>query len=136
MCLRTKDPTFYTAKRNILVFKKGLILSKGFIARHRNYVYRRFQRSPLVLLKPMNPYTHSKDVYEVDEGYHSFNSPFNKHVDFRSNALFIIPKGVSYVKGTFSTFNVKNRVSTQIVYIGKLWNPINWIRALTFKIKS
>lgn len=124
MCLTTNDPTIKIAKENIIVFKTG-DYSRHSIMSPRGYRYYKMKNNPYVQLIPTVELRINTPtiLHIVDEGYHSYN-----HFH---HALFVIPKGARYINGWFNgNKGTKNRVSSNIIYIGCAWNPLTWLRLL------
>lgn len=112
MCLTTKNPTIKVAKKDILVYKEcSGVTTESCTAETLHFLYNANKDSPAVRLKP---YSGIRGGYEVHEGYHSYNRP-----RLSTNALFVIPKGASYISGNYNGNPfIRNRVSSTIKYIG------------------
>ncbi len=92
------------------------------------------QDNPLVPLVAAPEKAYKPFSYEpVLTGFHTVNRGYHSYNRFH-HGLFIIPKGTKYIDGWFNDCKgIKNRVSSNIVYIGCAWNPFAWIKALSFK---
>lgn len=131
MCLRTNDATVHVAKKNIIVFKQLIPGNRSAIQDYpytKNELNREEELEPIEDW-PIEDWDDSVSKFRVNSGYHSRNA-----CDFFYTSLFIIPKGTQYIEGFFNNSKVeRNRVSSNIVYIGSMWNPFNWIKALLWE---
>lgn len=135
MCLYVKkDQEFKIAKTAIVVFKHGCRTYAGGL--HTTYQYASYYKDKLnpvvnVQVNDINVGT-ERYPYAVERGYHSFVSLLDCIADASNDpSLFVIPVGTRYIEGIFSispSKKTRNIVSEQIVYLGSVWNPLNWLK--------
>lgn len=127
MCLQTKDPSIKVAKNDMNVYKTCLISDNIAHPSHANmhgFFYILDIEAETLHLNPNEGLVWNKaantavpsGIYGVNEGYHSYNVPSSK-----TNALFVIPRGASYIDGTFNGekgIRNLNRVSSSIIFKG------------------
>lgn len=124
MCLTTNDPRIKTADENMLVYK---IIGGDNSSYHNRLKYIRGKVNPKVKLNTFR-FLDSRP-FIVNEGYHSSPDSFRTG-DGEANSIFIIPKGASYIEGTYNdSSSILNIVSSTIIFIGK--TETRWQRFLT-----
>lgn len=130
MCLTlTKKSEFKIVEKPIIVFKNGCDFGESFYPPFHAFRYKRNVVTSIVNIE--------KDGDEVNEGYHSFANIFGSILNTDESHLFIIPRGALYVEGVFispsSSIEFRSIVSSQIIWIGSIWNPFNWIKCFRYK---
>jgi hypothetical protein len=126
MCLEFLEKSkFEIATKPIVVFKNGEAdgdwLYPQFV-REFHYV----RGKPTVKLV-INQYTN-----RVEEGYHAWGSFLKSFKENDESHLFVIPVGATYIKGEY-TKGYDTIAADQMVWIGSIWNPLNWIKAFNYK---
>lgn len=132
MCLTlTKKSECKIAEKPIIVFKNGCDFGDRFSSLFYLFQYKQNVVTPIVNLKKSSSYN------EIHEGYHSFVNILSSIFTSEESHLFIIPKGVLYIEGVFispsSSIEFRSIVSSQIIWIGSIWNPFNWIKCFRYK---
>lgn len=127
MCL-TDFKEKKVADTNIISYKNGGLrwpLFGRFVSQciSWEYTYKRYSLQEIVI--NVKPHRYTSEIYE---GYHSRKYPFS------GMQIFIIPKGSEYYEGK-ENHEKKGYVSSQIIWIGSILNPINWLIALYYKTK-
>lgn len=118
MCLSVEKGPL-VAESNIIVFKTGDLrfpLFQRFSSAHHDFRYKRFQKQENVELSPK--------YGTINRGYHSF-SGFGL-------SMFVIPKGATYYQGNHENQG-DGYTSSSIIWIGSVFNPVNWLIALIKK---
>ena len=117
MCLTTNNPTIKKAKGTIFCYKAGSFQGQSSIGGFsRGMAYHALQLTdPIQLVPDLN----SVGDYEINPGYHSFNSfrRMKKTLGYADYGIFAIPAGTDYIDGTYCNRSDKNRVSSQIMYV-------------------
>lgn len=131
MCLKTPDSKVKILDEPLFVWK---LLYKG-ISAHHGYKYKINKLNPEVQIHFEEVY-YEKDLFIVEDGYHSWvNKCVSGNWDYKtSNDLFVIPKGAKYVEGIQHNYE-KGIVSSNIVYLGNIKNPLTHLRKLIYKLK-
>lgn len=86
---------------------------------YSNQLYQKGVRQPDVNIKV--------EDFVASEGYHSWSLPCAKQ-------LFVIPRGAEFYKGEQYDGD-RGYVSSSIIWVGSARNPINWLKALYYKLK-
>lgn len=128
MCLivLTRKNSFETTKRPIICYKK----LSGNNSIYTNYVYLKNVENPIVKLEKKELY-YSRSKVCIEEGYHSWVYPIS--MEHAATDVFIIPKNTEYICGTVNGES-KGYVSENIIYVGKIWNPVTWVNVLKYKL--
>lgn len=136
MCLyvRKKDLPIKTAQQPIVCFKAGGRRKDGRLeAEHFNFQYTKGVETPVVKIV-LEVEDEVKEWGTVYEGYHSTIRFL--HYDVSPKELFLIPKGAQFLKGGINTWAKEDGyVSDRIIWIGSKWNPLSWLKVLTYYFK-
>lgn len=118
MCLTSPSELKITNK-NIICFKYPTKVKGGkfYPLNQVSFFYEKNKITEKVNLKKYNSV--------VYEGYHSYKDYLDVSI-FLSH-LFIIPKGIEYYEGKFNfDKDIDNYVSSQIIWVGHILNPLTW----------
>jgi len=128
-----------TATKNIVVFKTTPYSAKSNFRSSvcDTFRYTRYEKHTLsTKLEDSIIANGYWEQYDVEVGFHSFKSMISAifhGTDEYYTHVFIIPKGSRYLTGYYNNDNIINYVSEDLVWIGNAYNPLNWIRAKTWK---
>lgn len=135
MCLIISTPEqkkLKTADKNIVCYKEGILKKDWFYSRYMGFSYMLGINQIKISILP-SPYNEK----ELNEGYHSYINFKIPAIDY-STVVCIIPKGEEYYKGG-DNLEVENGkedayVSTNIIILGNVFNPITWLKILKYKL--
>lgn len=113
-----------TATKNILVWKSLTFF--GSKSLFMDYKYNLFKTNPEIVLD-INPWKN-----QIYQGYHSYKRAFRGE-GWMPLDCFIIPKGSNYYEGEVNFSGREGYASSNIIYIGHLFNPITWFAIIYYK---
>lgn len=134
MCQQTTTPEIKIADRDIKCYKRLKFDEGKAFATNWYYEYTPKNVNPEIKIKAFAAGRTDKGAsFMVHDGYHSYiNGEGNKEY---TNAIFIIPKGATYIVGFDNGWTIPSRVSSTIIYVGKRWSIRTFFRLRKYKTK-